>query len=197
MNLIDLYYQNEYDKLDHGYQLDKFDHLYLEKYYNKEFTSRREDNIKLLEIGVATGISIKFWTEWFINGKIYGVDICHDSMNSDFYLKNKLFNVYWEDALTPKFISKFEQNYFDYIIDDGSHTLSDQLKTIRSYLPKIKSNGKLIIEDIRSINYIPILIEHIDKNLSWEWNLYDLRHINGRNYSDSILLEIIRNRENA
>jgi hypothetical protein len=197
MNLIDLYYQNEYDKLEHGQQLDKFDHLYLEKYYNKEFTPRREDDINLLEIGVATGVSIKFWTEWFTKGKIYGVDICHHSMNSDFYLKNKLYNVFWQDALTDNFISKFKNNFFDYVIDDGSHTLSDQLKAITNYLPKIKPNGKLIIEDIRSISYIPIIIDHIDKKLSWEWNLYDLRHISGRNYQDSILFEIIRNRDNA
>ena len=164
MNLIDLYYQNEYDKLEHGQQLDKFDHLYLEKYYNKEFTPRREDDINLLEIGVATGVSIKFWTEWFTKGKIYGVDICHHSMNSDFYLKNKLYNVFWQDALTDNFISKFKNNFFDYVIDDGSHTLSDQLKAITNYLPKIKPNGKLIIEDIRSISYIPIIIDHIDKN---------------------------------
>lgn len=197
MRLLDLYYENGYDKLEEGYQLDKFDHLYLQKYYDKEFSDIREKDIKLLEIGVATGISIKFWSEWFFNGKIYGVDIGHPSMYTDFYLRNKLYNVYWEDALSFNFTSMFHQNYFDYVIDDGSHKLNEQISTIITYLPKIKPNGKLIIEDIRDLNYIPILIKYIDKNLSWEWNLLDLRYVGGRSYNDSIILEIIRNNNNA
>lgn len=197
MELMDLYYENKYDELTHGFQLDKFDHLYLQRYYNKEFSDIREKEIKLLEIGVATGISIKFWSEWFINGKIYGVDIGHPSMYTDFYMKNNLHNVYWEDALNDSFLSLFNQNYFDYIIDDGSHWLNDQITAIIKYLPKIKPNGKLIIEDIGNIHNIPNLIDYIDKELSYEWNLYDLRHISGRNYPNSILLEIIRNDKHA
>ena len=85
----------------------------------------------------------------------------------------------------------------DYIIDDGSHSLTDQIAAIELFLPKIKPNGKMIIEDIRSISYVPLLIDSINKEHSYEWNLYDLRHIGGRTYPHSILLEIIRNHKDA
>lgn len=192
MTLLDLYYQNEYDKLDVGFQLDKFDHMYLQKYYDKEFTPRRNDEINLLEIGVATGISMKFWSEWFVNGKIYGVDLGHESRLGDFYKKHNLNNIYWENALTNSFVNRFENDYFDYVIDDGSHRIEDQIVAIKKYLPKIKSGGKLVIEDIMNIHYIPIIIESIDKKLSDEWNLYDLRYVGGRHYPNSVFFEIIR-----
>lgn len=192
MTLLDLYYQNEYDKLDVGFQLDKFDHMYLQKYYDKEFTPRRNDEINLLEIGVATGISMKFWSEWFVNGKIYGVDLGHERRLGDFYKKHNLNNIYWENTLTNSFVNRFENDYFDYLIDDGSHRIEDQIVAIKKYLPKIKSGGKLVIEDIMNIHYIPIIIESIDKKLSDEWNLYDLRYVGGRHYPNSVFFEIIR-----
>lgn len=192
MTLMDLYFQNEYDKLETGFQLDKFDHMYLQKYYDKEFTPRRNDEITLIEIGVATGISMRFWSEWFTNGKIYGVDLGHESRETDFYLRHNLNNIYWENGLTNSFLNRFENNYFDYVIDDGSHKIEDQIIAIKKYLPKVKPGGKMVIEDIMNIHYIPILIESIDKKLAEEWNLFDLRYINGRHYSNSIILEIVR-----
>lgn len=193
MDLMDLYYQNEYDKLERGYQLDKFDHMYLQKYYNKEFVDKRENEIKLLEIGVARGVSIRFWSEWFTNGTIYGIEQYHQDEDYTYFEKYGLKNIIMNDAVKKETSDMFMANSMDYIIDDGSHQLLDQIIATELYLPKIKPNGKMIIEDIRNISYVPILIDSINKEWSYEWNLYDLRYINGRNYPSSIILEIIRN----
>jgi len=193
MDLLDLYFQNEYDKLGHGWKLDKYDHMYLQRYYNPEFKDKREENIKLLEIGVARGVSMRFWNEWFINGEIHGMDLYQQDGDVEYLENYNIKNVKICDALDKNIINKFDDGYFDYIIDDGSHELRDQLQAIELWLQKIKPNGKLIVEDIRNISYIPILIDSIKKNLSYEWNLFDLRHLEGRWYQHSILLEIIRN----
>ena len=42
----------------------------------------------------------------------------------------------------------FPDNYFDYIIDDGDHTITSMAYCIENWLDKLKPNGKMIIEDI-------------------------------------------------
>ena len=43
---------------------------------------------------------------------------------------------------------------FDIIIDDGPHSLQSQKDALRLYLPKLKPNGILIIEDIQSLGML-------------------------------------------
>ena len=53
--------------------------------------------------------------------------------------------------------------YFDIIIDDGSHILSDILNTFKSYFQLLKPGGYFIIEDYMHPNYFNHLkdIDHI------------------------------------
>ena len=53
-----------------------------------------------------------------------------------------------EDAYSEKTASTFENNFFDYIIEDGLHTVEYQTIAIKLWLSKLKKGGKLIIEDI-------------------------------------------------
>ena len=71
---------------------------------------------------------------------------------------------------------------FDIIIDDGSHDLEDQKEVIRLYIPKLKPNGMLIIEDIQEYGYIETL-----EQLAGDIEIHDLRHINNR-YDDIALI---------
>jgi hypothetical protein len=84
----------------------------------------------------------------------------------------------------------FEDNYFDYIIDDGPHTLESQVLCIQKYLPKVKSGGKIIIEDIQKIEWIKILESCIDKNIAESWRTIDIRESKGR--WDDIIFEITK-----
>ena len=165
-------------------------HTYIEGYYSKEFSDKKENNIKLLEIGVRQGYSHILWDKFFTNGEIYGVDNGESGFTWEILDKTKVI-IYTEDAYTTTFSEKFQNNYFDYIIDDGSHHPTHQLKCIDLFLPKIKPDGKLIIEDVGNIGLAKQLQEKaLKNNLCKEANIVDLRNV--KNRWDDILIEIIK-----
>ena len=59
----------------------------------------------------------------------------------------------------------FEDDYFDYIIDDGPHSLPSQEYAVKHYLRKVKPGGKLIIEDVQDARWFDSLRAAADKSL--------------------------------
>ncbi len=45
-----------------------------------------------------------------------------------------------------------KEDYFDVIIDDGGHTMTQQITSFIYLLPKVRSGGMYIIEDLETIN---------------------------------------------
>lgn len=164
-------------------------HDYLCGYYNNEFKDLRESPLNILEIGASYGASIQLWKKWFHNANIIALDnedrrnLIHES-----FAKHMII----VDAYSQEAFNMFEDNYFDYIIDDGPHTLDSQIISIKKWLDKVKPGGKLIIEDIQNIEYANTLILEIDIDASKDWRLFDLRESKGR--IDDILLEITKNK---
>jgi SAM-dependent methyltransferase len=173
-------------------------HSYIEYYYDPEFSTKRSNELNLLEIGIWEGGSLKLWKSWFTNANIIGID---DNSGIFGNLRNTKFDkilgveIIWDDAYSDKVVSKFNDNYFDYIIDDGPHTFDSHELCIRKWLPKLKPGGKLIIEDIYYLSEDPSplvgkqLISLIDSNL-YDYCFFDLRLIKGR--GDDIILEITK-----
>lgn len=160
-------------------------HDYISSYYSKEFLGKRDQNIKLMEIGVHRGPSIVLWKSWFKNSEIIGVD------NEDIYECERVYDkLIIEDAYTDKFIEKFSNEYFDYIIDDGPHTLDSQIISATKWIHKVKSGGKIIIEDIQSINWIDPLKNSLDLSIVSEYRVFDFR--NNKNRYDDIIFEITK-----
>lgn len=178
MTLIELFNQIEPKS-------DKFRGHNYESYYSSEFNNKREEKLKILEIGINYGFSINLWSKFFINSEITGVDIVNLYGNLLDGLENvKLFI---DDAYSKTFSERFPDNYFDYIIDDGSHDINSQKKCIDLYYKKLKIGGKLIIEDIQGTGYFEELQKYCkDNNLNYK--AFDLR---GR--EDDLLIEITRN----
>jgi len=165
-------------------------HSYIQNYYTNIFSNIRNEDIKILEIGVLDGKSIKFWNDWFINAEIIGMDI---NTKSKPFIDANGYTVLWEDAYTKQGVSNFEDNYFDFIIDDGPHTLASQLYSSVKYFSKLKIGGLLIIEDIFDFNYVEEIKENIESNFSsdeYEFKCYDLRKAKGR--FDDVIIEIRR-----
>ena len=165
-------------------------HAYIDGYYSNEFKGKEHNNIRLLEIGIKEGHSHYLWNKFFINGEIYGVDNGESGFTCE-VLKNTQVKLYKEDAYTKIFADKFDNEFFDYIIEDGSHRIEDWLKSIDLFLPKLKSGGKLIIEDIGDME----CANKVDKKgkehiLSQKSQIIDLRNLNNR--WDDIIVEIIK-----
>jgi ubiquinone/menaquinone biosynthesis C-methylase UbiE len=139
-------------------------HSYIDSYEN---IFQKISNIKLLEIGCARGDSVMMWADYFDNSEIIAVDI----------YKNYIYpEVGWKfihhNACTKEFSDTFENEYFDYIIDDGSHTLNDQLISFEFLFKKLKNKGKYVIEDVQNIDKDKQHFLNLYKNVK----IIDLRH---------------------
>jgi hypothetical protein len=172
-------------------------HDYINGYYDSEFSPKKNDSIRIIEIGVGYGHSMYLWRHFFTNAQIIGLEA-----NAN-YLSNSVHNdcTRWIngedpsitiklcDAYDDECINQFKDNEFDYIIDDGPHTLESQIIFIEKYISKVKTNGKLIVEDIDGGENLNKLIE---KALTYdiEYKVFDLRE--NKNRRDDIILEIIK-----
>jgi len=123
--------------------------------YEKHFNEYRLCDIKLIEFGVWNGSSIKMWLEYFRNDdvRIYGVDIgeCDISDGRYRFIKGR--------QESDDVADKFEDNFFDIIIDDGGHLMSQQQDTFKNFWNKLKCGGLYIIEDLHT----SFVIDYIDR----------------------------------
>jgi hypothetical protein len=106
----------------------------------------KNKNIKLFEIGIDAGRSLKMWNDMFTNAKIYGMDIGHE------YIHDK-GKIYKGDQSSKKDLQVIinELKNVDIIIDDGSHKPEHQLFTFNLLFEKfLNFDGLYIIEDIET-----------------------------------------------
>jgi hypothetical protein len=173
------------DKTDKGTY-----HNYIQEYYTNIFSDIRNESLKILEIGVLDGKSMKFWNDWFTSAEIIGVDI---NQQSKPFIDANGYKVIWGDAYNQTFTELFQNSYFDFIIDDGPHTLDSQLYTATNYFEKLKINGLLIIEDIFDFNFVDEIQNHVKTILphdSYEFKCFDFRK--SKNRFDDVIIEIKR-----
>ncbi len=125
------------------------------KFYSNKLSHLRDKDINILEIGSYSGASAAAFKKYFRNSKIY----CFDINISNFIYSSKDINVFGLDINDKKKLDKtlqeigVKQEYFDLIIDDGSHNLSDILFSIKYLFKHLTKNGVYIIEDFKHPNY--------------------------------------------
>lgn len=175
------------------YSTDKQNHHdYIISYYDKEFSDKKETPIKMMEIGILNGNSLRVWNKWFTNIELYGVDNWKEIPSiSNSELDN--VKIVTGDAYNHSFLENFQDNYFDYIIDDGPHTTDSQVFFVDNWITKIKSKGKLILEDVYYDSSFETLKRHLNKNLMIEhYNLFDFRNNKTKHIHDSVIIEVIK-----
>jgi hypothetical protein len=94
-------------------------HDYINGYYSNEFTSKRNDKLKILEIGVHEGRSIKLLREWFVNSEINGIDPFGNGLPdniADEIRKMGDINIIEDDAYTQNVLDIFEDNSIEFIL---------------------------------------------------------------------------------
>lgn len=126
--------------------IDKWENYFeiYEMYLNKF----RGNNPKFLEIGVQHGGSIKMWDEYFENGEINGLDINPDCKS----FENENINIYIGSQNDRKFLRHLANNLnrLDIVLDDGGHTMNQQINSFEILFPILKEGGIYICEDIES-----------------------------------------------
>jgi hypothetical protein len=168
-------------------------HSYLEL-YQQLLVSKKETATNVLEVGIGdfgekNGGSIKLWKDYFTNATIYGLDILpierviDELLNNDRVILYTNTDAYNADFFTNTFLNKNIQ--FDFMLDDGPHSLESMKQFIHLYSQVMKDDGILIIEDVQSMDWIEILTNEVPDNLKPFVKVYDLRHIKNR-YDDIV-----------
>lgn len=119
-------------------------------HYEKFFKPLRDRPIRLLEIGVKEGQSLKFWKKYFHHDQteIFGIEINPEPLK-DFWQENT--KIYFGDQSDTSFLENVsrEIGVVDIIIDDGSHQIDHQITSFEYLFKRIlSSTGLYVIEDL-------------------------------------------------
>ena len=140
------YLQNKQD-IGHGFT----------KFYTNNLDHLKKKKIKILEIGSYAGASAASFVKYFENSTVY----CFDVNISKFDYQSKNIQVYGLDINNKTKLDKTlkkinlesNSNFFDIIIDDGSHKQSDQLNTLNHFYQYLVDGGFYVIEDYKFSDY--------------------------------------------
>ena len=166
-------------------------HSYLQL-YEQLLNSRRERARAVMEVGVANGGSIALWHNYFPNAQVHGLDLQDnlpallanyqkDYPRMTIHLKN--------DAYTNEMINKLKvyTEQFDFVLDDGPHSLESMMSLIKLYAPLLTSDGILIIEDVQDPSWFEHLKTVVPAEMASKVRTFDLRPNKGR-YDDLVFV---------
>ena len=171
-------------------------HSYLDLYH-KLLVNKKETAKNVLEIGIGdcqgitNGGSIKLWNDYFTNADVYALDIQSDDSvwdgikNNDKIILYTSVDAYDEEIFKNLLLNKNIQ--FDFMLDDGPHTLESMKQFIKLYSQIMTDDGILIIEDIQNWDWIEILKNEVPEHLNQFIEVYDLRKIKNR-YDDIVFV---------
>jgi hypothetical protein len=130
-----------------GRLLHKWHHYF--DIYDHHFSRFRGQPICLVEFGVSQGGSLQMWRNYFgPSATIYGVDINPNCKQ----LEEPGIHVVIGDQEDRAFLKTFAQSLppIDILIDDGGHTMKQQIHTFEELFPSVQPNGVYLIEDLHT-----------------------------------------------
>ena len=106
---------------------------------------RERSSLRILEIGVQNGGSLATWKEYFNNPIVTGIDI--DPACKQFEANGVNIRIGSQD--NKKFLLSVEKEFgpFDIVIDDGGHTMRQQIVTFETLYPLLNEEGVFVLED--------------------------------------------------
>lgn len=140
-SLID-FFENHEHRLIH-----KWNHYF--EIYDRHFSKFRNKPLSLMEFGVSHGGSLQMWKHYFgPEAKIYGVDIDPRCAS----LGEENVTVFLGDQDDRESIRSIRDSLpkLDIIIDDGGHTMSQQINTFEEMFDHLKEGGIYLCEDLHT-----------------------------------------------
>lgn len=139
MNDLEKYFYENNDKL-----IDKWVHYF--DIYEKYFSKYRNKEVVILEIGVFQGGSLQMWKKYFgPKAKIYGIDINPNCKK----LEEENIKIFIGSQSDRTFLQKIKREIpmIDILIDDGGHTMKQQIVTFEELFNHVKEDGIYLCED--------------------------------------------------
>ncbi|MCK5680414.1 methyltransferase domain-containing protein [bacterium] len=114
--------------------------------YKTLFSPLQYKKIKLLEIGILEGESLRYWSDYFRHPetKIIGLDL--NLPQVEFGDRIEVFECNQNDNERLSFIAE-KHGHFDIIIDDGSHYRKETENCFRQLFSYLEVGGYYVIED--------------------------------------------------
>lgn len=115
--------------------------------YDRYFAPFRGTKVRMLEIGVSEGGSLKLWREFFgPDAVIYGIDINPDCLKYD----GEYGSVRIGSQDDPVFLRSVveEMGGVDIILDDGSHIAKHIIASFEALFPSLNEGGIYMAEDL-------------------------------------------------
>ena len=145
--------------------------------YTKHFDKYRDRPIKMLEIGVFRGGSLRMWKDYFHpDSTIVGIDI--DKTCKDHEIADRNVFVRIGSQGDPKFLAEVNEEFgpFDIILDDGSHKTHHQNISFGAlFRAALKDGGCYMVEDVHS-NYWLKLVDSEDTFIDLSKQMVDMLH---------------------
>jgi hypothetical protein len=121
--------------------------------YEKAFQAYKNKPVTFLEIGIQNGGSLQMWRNFFgPEAKIIGIDIDPKCKS----LEAEGFEIWIGNQADPNFWAEFKNNHpsIDLVLDDGGHTMEQQIVTFESLFPILSNGGTYVCEDTHT-SYFP------------------------------------------
>ena len=141
-NPLEEYFFNNPGRLIHKW------HHYFE-IYHRHFERFRGRAPVVVEIGVYHGGSLQMWRDYFGTGAhIVGVDINPECR----MLAGESMTVMIGDQSDRRFLAELRARFprIDIVIDDGGHTMEQQITTFEELYPHLQPEGVYVCEDIHT-----------------------------------------------
>jgi hypothetical protein len=127
-----------------GRLLDKWVHYF--DVYDRHLSPWRGRSPRVLEIGVYQGGSLDLWEHYLGPGAVLvGVDVDEAAIR----MADPGRTIVLGDQADPEFLASVVAQYgpFDIIIDDGGHTMEQQIVSIEALFPTLAEGGVYLCED--------------------------------------------------
>jgi hypothetical protein len=115
------------------------------RHYARLFERFRDEPINMIEIGVATGVSLNVWKSYFTRARIVGIDIAPACAR----FADDRVSIEIGSQDDPAFLAQVCAKYPpSIIIDDGSHRADHMIYTFERTFPSLLPGGIYVVEDI-------------------------------------------------
>lgn len=142
MNDLERYFYDNPGRIIH-----KWKHYF--EVYERHFARYRGRSVTLVEIGVYKGGSLQMWKKYFgPQARIYGIDIdpkCAAFAESQI----EILTGSQEDREFLRLVKERVPS-IDILIDDGGHTMRQQIVTFEELFPHVAADGVYLCEDLHT-----------------------------------------------
>lgn len=158
--------------------------------YDRHFSRFRNEPLLMVEIGVFHGGSLGMWKDYFgPKAKIVGVDI---NPRASRFADDQV-DIVIGDQSDRAFLKRLRDQYsnIDILLDDGGHSMAQQITTFEEMFPAVQENGVYMVEDVHTsywpeygggLNNPGSFIEY-SKKLVDELNAWHVREWSGKGRS--------------